>query len=139
MSHALGKRSSGPQPRLMLVTSDRFCHSVVSEVLLHHGFPPAHHNTSVHAMIAGVSDDSADLVLIDETVGDMTPFEAVRMLRASGQAQKPPKTVLLASQATRSTVEMAREAGFDALVAKPVSPTPLLRTLRALTVEPYRA
>ena len=123
MVQSVGKGVQSPKPRLMLVTSDGFCHSVVSDVLMHHGFAPAQHNTSVRAMIADVSDNNADLILIDESLADLTPFEAVRMLRAAAQAEKPLKAVLLSSRATRGTVERAREAGFDALVSKPVSPT----------------
>jgi CheY-like chemotaxis protein len=63
----------------------------------------------------------------------MTPYEAVNIVRAAMVNGGPIKAILLSAAATRRTVEAARKAGFDALVAKPIAPAPFIRTLKNLT------
>jgi len=121
------------RPRCLLLTADQYCRAVISDLFDDHGYP-IDCQSSLKDVVHHAAAERTDFVIIDDDLGDMTPFEAVRIVRAAFTDEAPIKAILLSSGATRRKVEAARKAGFDALVAKPIVPAPFIRTLRNLTV-----
>ena len=73
-------------------------------------------------------------MILDDELGDMTPYEALKILRAKNEYLASAKAILLSGSTTRRIVERAQQAGFDAVIGKPIAPTLLLRTLKNLTL-----
>lgn len=121
------------KPRCLLLTADHYCRAVISDLFDDYGYPIIC-QSSLKEVVHSAASDRAEFVIIDDDLGDMTAFEAVRIVRAAFSAEATIKTILLSAGATRRTVETARKAGFDALIAKPIVPAPLIRTLKNLTL-----
>ncbi|MEI6573551.1 MAG: response regulator [Alphaproteobacteria bacterium] len=116
----------------LLLTADHYCRAVISDLFDDYGYSIVC-LPSLKEVVHYAASDRSDLVVIDDNLGDMTPYEAVNIVRAAMANGGPIKAILLSAAATRRTVETARKAGFDALVAKPIAPAPFIRTLRNLT------
>ncbi|MFM8608694.1 MAG: response regulator [Hyphomicrobiales bacterium] len=125
--------SSKNRPRSLLLSPDYHCRAVLSDLFDDYGYPLTCQSSLKEIVLKG-ADDGAELVILDDELGDMTPYEALRILRAKLENPSSAKAILLSGGTTRRIVEQARKAGFDAVIAKPIAPTLFLRTLRNLTL-----
>ena len=126
------------KPRCLVVTGDPYCRAVLSSLMEEQGYGVAHCG-SLKAFVADGCGAGADVVFFDDRLDDMTPFEALRMMKAVITAEGTPRgTILLTGGATRAVVEAARSAGFDALIPKPLSAACVRRILRAFEPQTVR-
>jgi CheY-like chemotaxis protein len=74
-----------------------------------------------------------DLILMDLRLPGMDGFAAVRALKLDGGTRSIP-TVALTAQAMKGDEEMARAAGFDAYLTKPIDTRAFPETVARLLV-----
>lgn len=92
--------------------------------------------TSVHDGKAGVEEllEAAqrgapyELAFIDQVMPGMSGVETARCI-AELRLKTPPKAILLSGQSSAKLSRHVREAGFEAVLHKPISPTRLLEML----------
>lgn len=125
--------SSKNRPRSLLLSRDYHCRAVLSDFFDDYAYPLIC-QSSLKEMVLKGADDGADLLILDDDLGEMTPYEALRILRAKIENPSSAKAILLTGGATRRVLERARRAGFDAVIAKPIMPALFLRTLKNLTL-----
>ena len=123
---SLVKFPSLKRTRLLIASPDRFFRSTVGEILSAYGYV---HQVSAEA-VKNVLDNArryhTEFILVDEDIAFLTPFELVRLLRGDGGLDPIPQLVLFAARPTRALIDEARQAGFDAVITKPVIPLRLI-------------
>ena len=133
MAHQAASHLGRNRPRSLLLSPDYYCRAVLSDFFDDYGYPLSCHASFKDLVLKGMVGD-AELVIMDDALGDMTPYEALRILQAKSESSASSKSILLSGGATRRIIERARQAGFDAVIAKPIAPAFFLRTLKNLTV-----
>jgi len=121
------------RPCSLLLSPDYYCRAVLADFFDDHGDPLICHS-SLRDMVLKGPTGAAELLILDDDLGEMTPFEALRILRAKIESPALSKAIMLSGGATRRVLERARSAGFDAVIAKPIMPALFLRTLKNLTM-----
>jgi CheY-like chemotaxis protein len=96
---------------------------------------------SVHSVpdgreaVAAVLKMPFDLVLMDVQMPEMNGFEATAAIRAAEQERGGRIPIIaLTAHAMKGDMERCLEAGMDAYVSKPISPTKLFEAIERLTV-----
>lgn len=74
-------------------------------------------------------DDSYDMVIIDQRLIDVCPFELARKIKNHSELKA--MLVLLADNGTINTKELAKSAGYFECIVKPIQPLALQITLTA--------
>lgn len=121
------------RPRSLLLSPDYYCRAVLADFFDDYGYPLIC-QSSLKEMVLKGTDDGAELLILDDDLGEMTPYEALRILRAKIQSPTSSKAIMLSGGATRRVLDRARRAGFDAVIAKPITQAIFLRTLKNLTL-----
>jgi len=121
------------RPRSLLLSPDYYCRAVLADFFDDYGYPLIC-QSSLKEMVLKGTDEGAELLILDDELGEMTPYEALRILRAKIESPTLSKAIMLSGGATRRVLERARRAGFDAVIAKPITPALFLRTLKNLTM-----
>lgn len=120
------------RPRSLLLSPDYYCRAVLADFFDDYGYPLICQSSFKEMVLTG-ADEGAELLILDDDLGEMTPYEALRIVRAKVESPSSAKAILLSGVTTRRSLERAKRAGFDAVIAKPITPTLFLRTLRNLT------
>jgi two-component system, sensor histidine kinase RpfC len=93
----------------------------------------AGHQTAVvndgEAALAVLDRDRFDLVLLDITMPEMSGYEVAKLYRMEHLGEGRLPVIALAADATSETERLCREAGMDAVLAKPVEATQLLAAI----------
>ena len=104
----------------------------MAEILSGYGYAQPAVADTARGVLERVEQDEVSLILLDEDMPLLTPFELARMIRSDEKAQSVPLMVLIAARPTRLMVNEARQAGLDAIISKPVIPLRLIRTIDQL-------
>jgi CheY-like chemotaxis protein len=130
MSHA--KSTSPKRLGVLVVSQERYFRGMLVEILAGYGYSSVRTAESLRALFDCLGRLDVDLVILDENMPVLSPFEIARMVRFNPSDGRRPRSVLVVSQATRSIVDQARDAGFDALITRPVIPARLAKTMEHL-------
>jgi len=118
---------------VLVVSPDRYFRGLLVEILSGYGYAAIWTADSLRSMFDCLGQLSVDLVIIDENMPVLSSAEICRMVQLSQSSSKIPRSVLVASRATRALVDEARNAGFDALITKPVIPARLAKAMEQLS------
>lgn len=116
---------------VLLIEDDVFLQEITVEVLRLLG----HKTTTASDGPAGIAAARAcrpDVILCDIGLPGMNGYDVARTIRADDTLRSVP-LVALTGYALATDVEAAKEAGFDAHIAKPVDPAVVDEVLAALT------
>ena len=116
----------------IVADGSRFGRQVLLDILSDGKIRFAHGVASGVALLNLATKSSPDLVVIDDALDWLTATEVLRILRAEMGEARVPASILISSCPTRSRVLEAREAGYQAVIRKPVSPEQLLGAARKL-------
>ncbi len=129
---SLAKSSSTKRLSVLIASPDRYFRGMVVEILSGYGYTGVWTAETLRSLFDSLGRLDIDLVIMDENMPVLSSVEICRMIRSRNADGKIPKIVLVASKATRTLVDEARNAGFDALITKPVIPARLAKTLEHL-------
>ena len=126
---------TAPRKRLsvLVVSPDRYFRGLLVEILSAYGYSGIWAAESLRVMFDCLGQAGVDLIILDDNIPVLSSAEICRMVRLSQTPMKVPRSVLVASRATRSLVDEARSAGFDALITKPVVPARLVKAMEHLS------
>jgi two-component system cell cycle response regulator DivK len=117
------------QPTVLLVEDDEDTRRVYSLMLRHAGFHVVEAATGADAVQRAL-EDAPDLILMDMNLPMLDGWEAARRIKADARAAAVP--LLAFSAVIDSIADLRREAAhFDGFIAKPVSPSELVRRVAA--------
>jgi two-component system, sensor histidine kinase len=123
---------AGPPLRILCVEDNPYGRVVMNTILAQLGYEADYVGTS-DAAIDAVARGVYGLVLMDVKPGGIDGLEATRRIRAlSGAAGRIP-IIGISGHAELSNEAVARAAGMDAFLAKPVSPSGLASAIRVAT------
>ena len=125
-------RLSLKRSRLLVASPDRYFRLQMAEILSGYGYAQPTFADSARSVFESLERNALGLIFLDEDMPLLTPFELARMLRSNANAETVPLMILIAAKPTRLMVNEARQAGFDAMISKPVIPVRLLRTIDQL-------
>ena len=125
-------RLSLKHTRFLVASPDRYFRLQMAEILSGYGYAQPAVADTARGVLERVEQDEVSLILLDEDMPLLTPFELARMIRSDEKAQSVPLMVLIAARPTRLMVNEARQAGLDAVISKPVIPLRLIRTIDQL-------
>lgn len=125
--------------RCLIVTGDPYCRAILVALMEAEGYG-VDHCASLKDFVVHGCGAGAEVIFFDDRLDDMTPYEALRMMRAAPPVtDEPPRgAVLLTGSATRPVIEEARLAGFNAVIPKPVSPALVTRIMRVFRLNSSR-
>jgi two-component system, cell cycle response regulator DivK len=117
------------QQRILLVEDDNDTRRVYSIMLRHAGFDVVEAATGTEAVRCAI-EESPDLILMDMNLPMLDGWEAARRIKSDGRAGTAP--LLAFSALIDSIADLRRESAlFDGFIAKPVSPSELVRRVAA--------
>jgi CheY-like chemotaxis protein len=125
-------RLSLKRSRLLVASPDRYFRLQMAEILSGYGYAQPAFADSARGVFESLDRNALGLVFLDEDMPLLTPFELARMIHSKVNSENVPLMILIAAKPTRLAVNEARQAGFDALISKPVIPVRLLRTIDQL-------
>jgi two-component system cell cycle response regulator DivK len=117
------------QPTIMIVEDDEDTRRAYSAHLRHSGFVVVEAGTGPEA-VERASERSFDLILMDMNLPDLDGWEAARRIKSDPDSSRAP---LVAFSATVDSCADLRSgtAPFDGFIAKPVTPSALVRRVHA--------
>jgi two-component system, cell cycle response regulator DivK len=117
------------QPKILLAEDDDDTRRVYSIMLRHAGFDVVEAATGTEAVRCAL-EESPDLILMDMNLPMLDGWEAARRIKSDGRAGAAP---LLAFSALIDSIADLRpeSALFDGFIAKPVTPSELVRRVTA--------
>jgi CheY-like chemotaxis protein len=124
-------QQQGPtiQPTILLVEDDDDTRMVYSLMLRHAGFRVIEAANGPDA-VASALEECPDLILMDMNLPMLDGWEVARRIKAESRAAGAP--LLAFSALVDSIADLRREAAlFDGFIAKPVSPSELVRRVGA--------
>lgn len=117
------------EPRILLVEDDDDTRRVYSLMLRHAGFQVVEAATGADAVRLAL-EDTPHLILMDMNLPMLDGWEAARRIKADARASAAP--LLAFSALVDSIADLRRESTlFDGFIAKPVSPSELVRRVTA--------
>jgi two-component system, sensor histidine kinase len=123
---------AGPPVRILCVEDNPYGRVVMNTILTQLGYEADYVGTS-DAAVDAVARGVYGLVLMDVKLGGLDGLEATRRIRAlSGAAGRVP-IIGISGHADLLDEAVARAAGMDAFLAKPVSPNGLVSAIRVAT------
>ncbi len=128
----VSKTSPFKRTRLLIASPDRYFRIQTGEILSGSGYGQLRSADTARGVLESVARDDLDIILLDEDLPLLSPPELLRMIRGARLEGYQPRIVLIVARPTRTVVEEARRAGFDALIAKPIIPVRLIRTIEHL-------
>ena len=116
-----GQSALGTEPVRILIVDDNIKSSSSLESMLHaSGYSETRVAYSGHAALAIAADFQPSIVLLELALLDMSGYEVARMLRE--RAQSPGlRLIALTSSREHAGRELARVAGFERYLLKPVA------------------
>jgi CheY-like chemotaxis protein len=109
------------RPRTVLVVDDQEDERVIQRAMLGHLGYAVHEAADGESGLRLAHDLCPDLVLLDVAMPRMDGLSVCRALRADAVTANIP-IVLFTASVTGDLDEMAREAGADAILTKPIEP-----------------
>lgn len=88
--------------------------------------------TSSNEMLDALEKEKFDLVITDLNMPDMNGADALKLYRFTQPNDKNTKFILFTADASVSAQETAKEAGFDAFLAKPIDAITLFKTVERI-------
>lgn len=122
----------GPPLRILCVEDNPYGRVVMNTILTQLGYEADYVGTS-DAAVEAVARGVYGLVLMDVKLGGIDGLEATRRIRALSGASGRVPIIGISGHAELIDEAVARAAGMDAFVAKPVSPNGLATAIRAAT------
>jgi CheY-like chemotaxis protein len=117
------------QPTILLVEDDDDTRRVYSVMLRHAGFKVVEAATGADAVQCAL-EDAPDLILMDMNLPTIDGWEAAKRIKADSRASSAP--LLAFSALIDSIADLRRDSAlFDGYIAKPVSPSELVRRVAA--------
>lgn len=117
------------QSTILLVEDDDDTRRVYSLMLRHAGFRVVEAATGAEA-VQHALEDAPDLILMDMNLPLFDGWEAAKQIKADSRASATP--LLAFSALIDSIADLRRESAvFDGFIAKPVSPSELVRRVAA--------
>ena len=117
------------QPKILLVEDDEDTRRVYSLMLRHAGFNVVEAANGAEA-VRCATEQSPDLILMDMNLPMLDGWEAARQIKSDGRAGAAP--LLAFSALVDSIADLRRDSAFfDGFIAKPVSPSELVRRVGA--------
>lgn len=113
--------------RILLIEDDSLNANFFRAVLEHDGHTVAHESSGILGQ-ARAQAESFDLVLCDIDLPGQDGISICRRLRATGFVGKLVALTIHSDEPDRA---LAREAGFDSFLSKPISPSALRAAVRA--------
>jgi two-component system, cell cycle response regulator DivK len=122
-------QSAARKPTILLVEDDADTRRVYSIMLRHSGFTVLEAASGVEAVERALAE-SPDLILMDMNLPMFDGWEAARRIKSDNRCATTP---LIAFSAMIDSIADLRRgnATFDGFIAKPVSPSELVRRVRA--------
>ncbi len=109
--------------RVCIVDDSEACSALLGQFAVAWGMQPLAVKDGAQALVSlrehARRDMPFDLMILDDTLPDMTGFELARAIR-SVPSSRPPRLVLLASLGERGDGARARAAHFSAYLTKPI-------------------
>jgi two-component system cell cycle response regulator DivK len=122
-------QSATRQPTILLVEDDDDTRRVYSVMLRHEGFLVVEAATGAEAVEKAIAD-GPDLILMDMNIPMFDGWEAARRIKSNPRASAAP--LIAFSALIESIADLRRDnALFDGFIAKPVSPSELVRRVAA--------
>lgn len=116
-----GQSAVGTEPVRILIVDDDIQSSSSLELMLHAtGYPETRVAYSGHAALAIAADFHPSMVLLELGLLDMSGYEVARMLRERAQSRDL-RLIALTSSREHDGRELARVAGFERYLLKPVA------------------
>jgi CheY-like chemotaxis protein len=117
------------QPIVLLVEDDDDARKVYGAMLRHHGFEVIEAANGAEA-VTRAFERAPDLILMDMNLPQVDGWEAARRIKSDERAAVVP--LLAFSALIDSIADLRRESAlFDGFIAKPVSPSELVRRVSA--------
>ncbi len=117
------------QPTILLVEDDDDTRRIYSVMLRHEGFLVVEAATGAEAVENAVTD-GPDLILMDVNIPMFDGWEAARRIKSNPRTSATP--LIAFSALIESIADLRRDhALFDGFIAKPVSPSELVRRVAA--------
>ncbi|TVR64696.1 MAG: response regulator [Gemmatimonadales bacterium] len=128
----LEHETRGSRPRAMVVDDDRISRMVLSALLERAGFQVSEADGGRKAVDAVRTDPPFHVVFMDITMPEVDGVDAIREIRALEVAEDRPRTPVVActGNALSEQVKVYLSEGFDAHLAKPVTPDSIQGVLR---------
>jgi CheY-like chemotaxis protein/HPt (histidine-containing phosphotransfer) domain-containing protein len=89
----------------------------------------AAHGAAALDILGKAGDHPFDLVLMDWRMPDMNGDEVVQRLHQDTTLARPPKVIMITAHGREDIITRAQQAGADAFLIKPASPSTLLDTI----------
>lgn len=116
-----GQSALGMEPvRILIVDDDIKSSSSLEFMLRASGYPETRVAYSGHAALAIATDFHPSIVLLELALLDMSGYEVARMLRGRAQSRDL-RLIALTSSREHAGRELARVAGFERYLLKPVA------------------
>ena len=116
-----------PRPRVLIVDDDAELCAMLCEYLGPEGFEPESVGTGT-AALERLESASADLVVLDVMLPELSGFEVLRRLRARSRVP----VLMLTARGEEVDRVIGLESGADDYLAKPFSPRELIARIRAI-------
>jgi two-component system sensor histidine kinase/response regulator len=117
--------------RVLVVDDNPVSRDILAEILrfIHLEVVVAADGASALQAVLDTQDKPFDLVLMDWRMPGMNGDEVVRRIHHHAAIVHKPKIVMITAWGREDVIRLAEEAGVDAFLIKPVSPSTLLDTL----------
>jgi DNA-binding response OmpR family regulator len=121
-------RPPEPKPRILIVDDNQDLATIMRVILTQAGF-------DVHAVFSGkealewLTQNAADVLLLDLMLPDISGFAVLRQLRAQEKTHPLPVIVLTALRDQESKAE-SESAGANAFISKPINSAALVEHVR---------
>ena len=117
--------------RVLVVDDNQVSREIMAEMLryFHIDVGTAPNGPSALAAIQQAADRPYDLVLMDWRMPGMNGDEATRRIHGDSRIVRQPKVVMVTAYGHEDAIKPAEQAGVDAFLVKPVSPSTLLDTI----------
>ncbi len=114
--------------RVLVVDDNEVSREILAEMLryFHIDVGAAVNGPSALAMLENPGDKPYDLVLMDWRMPGMNGDEATQRIRNNSSIKHSPKVVMVTAYGREDVIRLARQAGVDGFLIKPVSPSTLL-------------
>jgi two-component system, sensor histidine kinase and response regulator len=116
--------------RVLVVDDNQVSREIMAEMLryFHIDVRTAPDGPSALTEVGSATDKPYDLVLMDWRMPGMNGDEATRRIHDTSLAHQP-KVVMVTAYGREDVIRLAEQAGVDAFLVKPVSPSTLLDTI----------
>lgn len=123
------QRGLDRQPTIMIVEDDEDTRRVYSVLLRHSGFEVVEAGSGPEA-VRRAAENFPDLILMDMNLPDFDGWEAARRIKSDPDVARAPLVAFSAMVDSCADLRSGN-APFDGFIAKPVSPTALVRRVSA--------